>query len=216
MDKHKRLLAISLIGLGLLIILGQWLNYFTIAAIAILGYGIYKIRSGDEVKTGYIFMAIGGGMILLGHLMVVVAILMISLGLYYAKMKKMHPQGNHVQKQNITANVHWDRDPWTLRTTSMWHVLGELNVDLSLAMVEGQENVLMFQGIVGDVDLNVSEDYGVEIEAFVLFGQIDCNEQKETGMLNRIYWKSPNYEHRDQKVKIIISYLVGNVDIHLN
>ncbi|MNJ60305.1 hypothetical protein D3C77_560270 [compost metagenome] len=62
----------------------------------------------------------------------------------------------------------------------------------------------------------MSEDYGVEIEAFVLFGQIDCNEQKETGMLNRIYWKSPNYEHRDQKVKIIISYLVGNVDIHLN
>ncbi|MNJ46777.1 hypothetical protein D3C77_419150 [compost metagenome] len=215
MDKHKRLLAIGLIGLGVIIIFGQWLSFLTIAAMFILGYGIYKIRRGDEVRTGYILLAVGGGLILLDNLMLVIAILMISLGLYYAKMKKAHPQGNHVQKQNITSSIHWDRDPWTLRSTSMWHVLGELNIDLSLAIVEGQENVLMFQGIVGDIDLIVSEDYGVEIEALVLFGQIDFSEQKETGMLNRIYWKSPNYEHRDQKVKIIISYLVGNVDIHL-
>jgi len=73
----------------------------------------------------------------------------------------------------------------------------------------------MFQGIVGDVDLVIPEDYGVEIEAFVLFGQIDFSHDKETGMLNRLYWKSPNYETRDQKVKIIISYLVGDVDIRL-
>ncbi|WP_055105927.1 cell wall-active antibiotics response protein LiaF [Paenibacillus ihumii] len=215
MDRHRSLLAIGLIGLGTFIIFGQWLSFFTIVAILILGYGIYKIRLGDDVKTGYILLAVGGGIILLQHFMLVVAIVMISLGLYYAKMKKMQPEGNHVQKQNITTSIHWNRDPWTLRNTSMWHVLGEVNIDLSLAMVEGQNNVLMFQGIVGDIDLVVSEDYGVEIEAFVLFGQIDFNETRETGMLNRIYWKSPNYEQRDQKVKIIISYLVGNVDIHL-
>lgn len=215
MDRHRSLLAIGLIGLGVFIIFGQWLSFFTIVAFLILGYGIYKIRRGDDVKVGYILLAIGGGIILLNHLMLVIAILMISLGLYYAKMKKAHPQGNHVQKQNITSSIHWDRDPWTLRNTSMWHVLGEVNIDLSLAMVEDQNNVLMFQGIVGDIDLIVSEDYGVEIEAFVLFGQVDFDEEKETGMLNRIYWKSPNYEQRDQKVKIIISYLVGNVDIHL-
>ncbi|MFD3260251.1 cell wall-active antibiotics response protein LiaF [Paenibacillus lentus] len=215
MDRHRSLLAIGLIGLGVFIIFGQWLSFFTIVAFLILGYGIYMIRRGDDVKVGYILLAIGGGIILLNHLMLVIAILMISLGLYYAKMKKTHPQGNHVQKQNITSSIHWDRDPWTLRNTSMWHVLGEVNIDLSLAMVEDQNNVLMFQGIVGDIDLIVSEDYGVEIEAFVLFGQVDLDEEKETGMLNRIYWKSPNYEQRDQKVKIIISYLVGNVDIHL-
>lgn len=215
MDRHRSLLAIGLIGLGVFIIFGQWLSFFTIVAILVLGYGIYKIRIGDDVKIGYILMAIGGGMILLHNFMLVVAVLMISLGLYYAKMKKIHPVNNHVQKQNVTSSIHWDRDPWTLRNTSMWHVLGEVNIDLSLAMVDDQDNVLMFQGIVGDIDLIVSEDYGVEIEAFVLFGQIDFSEVKETGMLNRIYWKSPNYEQRDQKVKIIISYLVGNVDIHL-
>lgn len=215
MDTRKRFLAIGLIGFGVLLIFGKWLSFFTIVALLFLAFGIYKIRQGEQVKTGYIFLAIGGGMILLDHFMLVLAILMISLGYYYAKIRKTQPQGNYVQKQNITSSIRWDRDPWSLRNTSMWHVLGELDIDLSLAMVEGGHNVLMFQGIVGDVDLVIPEDYGVEIEAFVLFGQIDFSQDKETGMLNRLYWKSPNYEFRDQKVKIIISYLVGDVDIRL-
>ncbi|EOS58679.1 MULTISPECIES: cell wall-active antibiotics response protein LiaF [Paenibacillus] len=215
MDTRKRFLAIGLIGFGLLLIFGKWLSFFTIVALFLLGFGIYKIRQGEQVKTGYILMAIGGGLILLDHFMLILAILMISLGYYYAKVRKTQPQGNYVQKQNITSSVRWDRDPWNLRNTSMWHVLGELDIDLSLAMMEGGQNVLMFQGIVGDVDLVIPEDYGVEIEAFVLFGQIDFSHDKETGMLNRLYWKSPNYETRDQKVKIIISYLVGDVDIRL-
>ncbi|WP_178023734.1 cell wall-active antibiotics response protein LiaF [uncultured Paenibacillus sp.] len=215
MDTRKRFLAIGLIGFGVLLIFGKWLSFFTIVALLFLVFGIYKIRQGEQVKTGYILLAIGGGMILLDHFMLVLAILMISLGYYYAKIRKTQPQGNYVQKQNITSSIRWDRDPWSLRNTSMWHVLGELDIDLSLAMVEGGHNVLMFQGIVGDVDLAIPEDYGVEIEAFVLFGQIDFSQDKETGMLNRLYWKSPNYEFRDQKVKIIISYLVGDVDIRL-
>lgn len=215
MDKRKKFLAIGLIGLGVLLIFGNWLSFFTIVALAFIAYGIYKIRLGESVKRGYIFLAIGSGMILLDHFMLVVAILMISLGFYYAKIRKTQPQGNHLQKQNITASIHWDRDPWTLRNTSMWHILGELDIDLSLAIVEGQQNVLMFQGIIGDVDLVIPEDYGVEIEAFVLFGQIDFSQKKDTGMMNRLNWKSPNYELRDQKVKIIVSYLVGDVDIRL-
>ncbi|CAM4383769.1 cell wall-active antibiotics response protein LiaF [Paenibacillus phoenicis] len=215
MDTRKRFLAIGLIAFGLLLIFGKWLSFFTIVALFLLGFGIYKIRQGEQVKTGYILMAVGGGLILLDHFMLILAILMISLGYYYAKVRKTQPQGNYVQKQNITSSIRWDRDPWNLRNTSMWHVLGELDIDLSLAMMEGGHNVLMFQGIVGDVDLVIPEDYGVEIEAFVLFGQIDFSHDKETGMLNRLYWKSPNYEVRDQKVKIIISYLVGDVDIRL-
>ncbi|GJM81064.1 hypothetical protein HMSSN139_35600 [Paenibacillus sp. HMSSN-139] len=201
MDTRKRFLAIALIGFGVLLIFGKWLSFFTIVALLFLAFGIYKIRQGEQVKTGYILLAIGGGMILLDHFMLVLAILMISLGYYYAKIRKTQPQGNYVQKQNITSSIRWDRDPWSLRNTSMWHVLGELDIDLSLAMAEGGHNVLMFQGIIGDVDLAIPEDYGVEIEAFVLFGQIDFSQDKETGMLNRLYWKSPNYEFRDQKVK---------------
>lgn len=215
MDTRKRFLAIGLIGLGVLLIFGKWLSFITIVALCLIVFGIFKIRSGEGVKTGYTLMAIGGGLILLDHFMLVIAVLMISLGLYYAKLRKLKPEGNYTQKQNITSSIHWDLDPWNLRNTSMWHILGELDIDLSLAMVEGNHNILMFQGIVGDVDLVIPDDYGVEIEAFVMFGQIDFDPHKETGIMNRLYWKSPNYDQREQKVKIIISYLIGDVDIRL-
>ncbi|MNN25302.1 hypothetical protein D3C81_1387720 [compost metagenome] len=215
MDRRKRFLAIGLIGLGILLIFGKWMSFITIVALGIIAYGIYKIRNGEEVRTGYILLAVGGGLILLEHFMLVVAILMISLGFYYAKIRKTQPEGNYTQRQNITSSIHWDLDPWSLRNTSMWHIFGEIDIDLSLAMVEDSNNVLMFQGIVGDIDLVVPEDYGVEIEAFVMFGQIDFEPDREKGMLNKLYWKSPNYDDREQKVKIIISYVIGDVDIRL-
>lgn len=216
MDKRKSFLAIMLIGFGLLLFFGQGINFLTIAALLFLVYGVYKIRQGEEVRTGYILLAVGSGLILLEHLMLVVAVILISLGLFYAKVKKMLPRGDHIQKQNFIAGVHWDRDPWTLQSISMWHVLGEHDIDLSLAIVEERENIIMFQGVVGDIDLVISEDYGIEIEAFVMFGQIEFGPDKETGMVNRLYWRSPNYELREKKVKIMISYLVGDIDIRLS
>ncbi|MBP2002020.1 lia operon protein LiaF [Paenibacillus shirakamiensis] len=216
MDRRRSFLAFLLIGFGLLIFLGQGnLNFLTIAALFFLVLGVYKIRQGQDTRTGYTCLIIGSGLILLEHIMLVVAVVMISLGFFYAKVRKMHPRGPHIQKQSFIAGMHWDRDPWILKSTSMWHVLGEHDIDLSLAIVEDTHNVLMLQGVVGDVDLIISEDYGVEIEAFILFGQIEFGPHKETGMVNRIYWRSPNYHEREQKVKIIISYLVGDVDIRL-
>ena len=87
MEKRKRFLAIGLIGLGVLLIFGKWLSFFTIAALFFLVFGIYSVRRGERVKTGYIFLAIGGGIILLDNFMLVLAILMISLGFYYAKIR---------------------------------------------------------------------------------------------------------------------------------
>jgi len=77
MDKRKRLLAAGLIVLGVMMIFGKGLSFFTIVALFLLGYGIYKVRQGEEAKTGYILLAIGVGLILLGNFMLVVAILMI-------------------------------------------------------------------------------------------------------------------------------------------
>jgi len=216
MDKRKKLLAAGLIVLGVLMIFGKGLSFFTIVALFLLGYGIYKVRQGEEAKTGYILLAIGVGLILLNNFMLVVAILMISLGLYYAKVRKIQPNGSYTQRQNITSSVHWDRDPWVLQNTSMWHILGELDIDMSLAIMEGSHNVLMFQGIVGDIDMSLFEGYGIEIEAFVLFGQIELGQERRTGILNRVNWRSPNYDACEQKVKIMISYLVGDIDIRLS
>lgn len=215
MTKQKKLLAIGLITLGFLFLFGKHLGFFTVVALVVLIYGIFKIRAGDDVRKGYILVSIGGGLILLKNFMLVAAIIMISLGLYFAKVRKIQADRNFTQKQSITSNIQWDRDPWILRNTSMWHIVGELDIDLSLAIEEEYSHILIFQGIVGDIDLTIPRDYGVDIEVFVLFGKIDFREENTTGMMNRLYWKSPQYEQSEYKVKIVMSYLVGDIDIKM-
>jgi lia operon protein LiaF len=65
------------------------------------------------------------------------------------------------------------------------------------------------------MDIHLSEDYGVEIEAFVLFGSIEIGSHRDTGMLNRLNWKSANYDSSENKVKLNISYLMGDLDVRI-
>jgi lia operon protein LiaF len=215
MDKRNRLIAIGLIGVGCIMIFGRWIGFFSIVALLFLLLGIYRTTSG-KVKQGYTLLGIGAVMLLLDHLVLVLGICLVSLGLFYTKSKKLQRKSGFTQKQNFSSRFEWDRVPWVMQSLSAWHVLGEADLDLSLAMAEDQETLMLFHGIFGDMDLHLSDGYGVEIEAFVLFGSIDVGNQRDTGMLNRLNWKSPNYETSEHKVKFNISYLIGDLDIRMS
>ncbi|WP_379145633.1 cell wall-active antibiotics response protein LiaF [Paenibacillus sp. sgz500992] len=212
MDKRNRLIAIGLIGIGCLMIFGRWIGFFSIVALLFLLLGIYRTTSG-RVKQGYTLLGVGAVLMLLDHLLLVLGICLISLGMFFVKSKRMQKRGGFMQKQSFSSRFDWDLSPWVMRSLSAWHVMGEADVDLSLAMAEDKETIMLFQGIFGDMDVHLSEDYGVEIEAFVLFGSIEFGSHRDTGMLNRLNWKSANYDISENKVKINVSYLMGDLDI---
>ncbi|MRN56437.1 cell wall-active antibiotics response protein LiaF [Paenibacillus monticola] len=215
MDKRNRLIAIGLIGIGCVMIFGRWIGSFSIIALLFLLLGIYRTTSG-KVKQGYKLLGIGAVLLLLDHLLLVLGICLISLGMFFTKSKRVQRREGFMQKQNFSSRFDWDRAPWVMHSLSAWHVLGEANLDLSLAMAEDKETVMLFQGIFGDMDIHLSDEYAVEIEAFVLFGSIEFGNQRDTGMLNRLNWKSANYESCEQKLKISISYLMGDLDVRLS
>lgn len=214
MEKRNRLIAIGLIGFGCLMIFGRWIGFFSIVALFFLLLGAYRTTTG-KVKQGYTLLGIGAIMLLLDHLVLVLGICLVSLGMFLAKSKRMQRKAGFMQKQNFSSRFDLDRAPWVMHSLSAWHVLGEADLDLSLALAEDKETVLLFQGIFGDMDIQLADGYGVEIEAFVLFGSIDFGSQRDTGMMNRLNWKSANYETSEYKVKFSISYLMGDLDVRL-
>lgn len=213
MDRN-RWIAIGLIGIGVFMLFGRWFGFFTIVALLLMITGIQQIRSGS-IRKGYIILGVGAVLLLLDHLMLIIGIGLMSLGIFYGKARRAHESARYVQRQNFMSNFDWDRAPWVMKSMSVWHVLGEADVDLSLALPEERNTVMMFHGILGDIDLALPDYYGVEIEAFVLFGSIDIGRQRETGIMNRLNWKSPNYESSEYKVKFIVSYLGGDLNIRL-
>lgn len=213
MDRN-RWIAVGFICLGFIMLFGRWFGFFTIVALLLMFAGVLQVRTG-QVKRGYILLGVGAVMLMLEHLMLIIGVSLISLGIFYGKSRRAHGTTGYVQKQSFMSNFDWDQSPWVMRSLSVWHVLGEADVDLSLALPEERHTVMMFHGLLGDIDLMIPDYYGVEIEAFILFGSIHIGDRKETGIINRVRYQTSNYETSEYKVKFIVSYLGGDLNIRM-
>jgi lia operon protein LiaF len=215
MDRQNRNLAILLIVVGLLIFLSRWISFLTIAALFLIFWGIRNIRE-NETKRGYTLLFVGGMIFLLDNFTLIIGIILISLGLFYVKSKNVHKSNTVMQKQNLITSIKWNIEPWFLQDISLWHVIGDVDLDLSLAIPDQNESIIVLQGAFGDVDLFIPDDIGARIEVAVLFGQIKFNDDIDTGVLNKRVWQSPHYQNSEYKVKLFISYIVGDIDIRIN
>ncbi|TMV46401.1 hypothetical protein FE783_25880 [Paenibacillus mesophilus] len=214
MGNRNRNTAIVLIAAGLFILIEHYINFFTIAALLFIALGVYKIRSSPD-KTGYVLLGVGVILLFSGHFTFILSVVLISLGLFYMKSKQAHRDDSYTQKQTILESFKRDKEPWELKNTSMWNVVGEIYMDLSLVMLDQKETTIVLQGVFGDVDIIVPEFLGVSVNASALVGQINAGNEKETGLVNKVIWQSPNYETSDQKVKLLVSYVVGDIDIKM-
>ncbi|ANF98228.1 cell wall-active antibiotics response protein LiaF [Paenibacillus bovis] len=221
MSRKREAFAVMLIGIGMLVLLGPYVGFFTIVALLLLLIGVIALRHG-KMRKGYICLGTGAGLLLLDHLALVLGIGLISLGIFYVRANKAHGGQKHFSQQNFIKTVQYNRDPWMMRSTSSWHAIGDIDCDLSLAMAEEPDTVLYFHGLIGDLDFVIPEEYGVEIEAHLLFGQIGFNPEHPMGMerrqgvLNRVQWKSANYLNSAQRVKLVIFYVAGDLNIRLS
>lgn len=213
-NQRHRNTALLLIGAGLFILLYNVIGAVTLIALSLIMAGVHRIRAYQDRK-GFIIAIIGAVVIISSHFIIVLAALLLSLGFFYMKSKQMHQDGTYEQKHSLVESCKRDKEPWVLRNMSMWNIVGEMHLDLTLAMPEQEETTLVLQGILGDVDVIVPEDYGLHVSASVTFGKLTVMQQQEIGVLNKSEWKSPDYEQRETKIRLIIYYAVGDVDIKL-
>ncbi len=86
-------------------------------------------------------------------------------------------------------------------------------MDLTTAILEHKETTIIVQGIVGDLDIIVPDYLAVEVNASLAVGQMNVGPHREAGFINKTVWRSLNYEAGEQKVKLVIGYLVGDIDV---
>ncbi|WP_442603270.1 cell wall-active antibiotics response protein LiaF [Paenibacillus sp. KN14-4R] len=213
-NNRNRNTALFLICAGVFLILQRLIGSFPVVAILIFLLGFYQLRTLGNRK-GLIWIAIGLMFLLAEHLAAVISITLLSLAYFYYQSKKVQKQDYHIQKQNILGGLRLGDEPWVLRDTSIWFMFGEVHIDLSMALIEQKETTILLQGMIGDIDIRIPEELGVSVEAFSFLGPIDVHQEREHGIMNRIHWRSPNYETSNHKVKLLISYIVGDVDVKI-
>lgn len=212
MENRNRNTALLLIGAGLYLMLGHLIGFFSVAAIIVIWLGVHKLRTGDE-KAGYVLIAIGALILASGHFALIVAAVLLSLGYFIIRSKQLQQDGNYIQKHHIMESMRKIHEPWELRNMSVWSVIGEIRLDLSLAVTDNRETTLVFQGIIGDIDLIVPDDLGVSVQSSIMFGQTQMDTDKEAGFMNKLTWRSSHYDTSERKVNLVISYVIG--DLHI-
>ena len=212
-NRHRNTYLV-LIGAGVFLLVSKFVGFWAIAGVLLLLLGFLQIRSGSA-KTGYILIGIGALSLTGGNFAVVVALILITLGLFYKNAKNSNPGGDFIHKQSFLSSIHHDREPWVLRNMSIWNFIGEVRYDLSLAILEEKEVTMILQGGIGDLDIVVPDELGLQVEGTVYAGQIAIDGMKREGVINRLAWRSPHFDTADVKVKLIITYYVGDVKIKI-
>jgi lia operon protein LiaF len=190
----------------------------TASALLHAGLGFMLMRSsGDSAQlrnSSYALFAIAGFVVIANHWLFLLALTAAAIGWHYFKRKNETPTGSTFVKQHIVASVRWENDePWVLESTDISIAIAEVRIDLSKALLEQKETVINLQGVIGDIDVVVPEDLGLSVNASVLLGQIQVAGEKGAGAVNRLVWRSPNFESAEHRILVNISYAVADVDV---
>ncbi|RKP56082.1 hypothetical protein D7Z26_05370 [Cohnella endophytica] len=203
--------ALIFIAAGLYLAFGAMAGYATVNAAVLLLLGIERFRS-DRSRISVIVIAVCTLVLIITQFAIFALIVLISLGIYYFRAKP--PEfGNNMSKHRLFLNMRLDEQSWVLQSMSFWHAIGEIRMDMSLAVPEDKETTIVLQGLIGDLDLIVPDDYGIQVDASALIGQVSFRQIKEGGLFHRLSWRSPNYDQCETRLKLQLFYLVGDIKI---
>lgn len=204
--------AMLVIAAGLYLAFGAIAGYATVNAILMLWLGIDRYRR-DQARIAFVVIAIAILVLIVNQFALFLVFIVVSLIIFYKRAKPPTAGGTYISKHELVLSMHRDESSWLLHSMSLWHAIGEVRMDMTLAVPEDRQLSIVLQGLVGNIDLIVPDDYGLEIEAAVLIGQIEFGQTKEGGMFQRLKWRSPNYEQHEIQLKLQLFYLVGDIKI---
>lgn len=212
MEARNRNTAIVFITTGMYLLLGHLIGFVPVTALIVVLLGFYKLKVSSDRKS-YVLIAVGLFILLGEQVAIGIAILLIVFGIYFMRKRTEPDTPGFVQRQGAVESLRWDREAWVIRNTSMWYAVAEIRMDFSLGLPEEKEATIILQGVIGDLDIVVPEDFGLQIVSSVMLGQVQALGRKESGVMNKFVWQTPHYETSEHKVRLILSYVLADVDI---
>lgn len=87
-------------------------------------------------------------------------------------------------------------------------------IDLSYTVLPEGETVILIRNIIGNVEIQIPYDMEVNINHSSLFGSYTIFEEREENVLNRnVLIQTAQFNHANTRVKLITSFIVGNLEV---
>ncbi|CAM3910699.1 cell wall-active antibiotics response protein LiaF [Mesobacillus zeae] len=92
--------------------------------------------------------------------------------------------------------------------------IGDSIIDLSYTVLPKGETIVFIRNIVGSIKIFIPYDVEVNIRHAAVAGSVDALEHHESKVFNQtLLLKTPGYDGAEQRVKIITSMLVGDLEV---
>jgi len=118
-----------------------------------------------------------------------------------------------VYKSSIIGDLTMGKEISDIDELHLWHGIGDIDIDLSKAILSDGEIQISVAGWIGDVDIFVPKELPVQIITSVSIGESQIFDQLEGGLKKNSYYKSFGYDEAYRKVLIKIDLKIGDVRI---
>lgn len=132
--------------------------------------------------------------------------------------KQFQPLPNHIfsadeTRSSLIGDFHLTTGRYEMRNLNIWHGVGNVVIDLSRALLPDEECFLVVNGWIGDVTIYVPIDLPVSVSAEVTVGDLEVLGHRQGGLNRQVRMSAQHYESSGKKVNIVISLIVGDIDV---
>ncbi|MCP3742569.1 cell wall-active antibiotics response protein LiaF [Rossellomorea sp. BNER] len=130
------------------------------------------------------------------------------------KIKSQTKRTNIRNYHNVFIGEMKFKDPnWPLEPMSLHNGIGNYYFDLSKAYIPEGETPILIKGWIGDLKMLIPEDVAVEIDVNVSIGEIRLFDRKSSEVSPQYYYRSPDYDEANKRIRMSISLKIGSVRV---
>ncbi len=124
-----------------------------------------------------------------------------------------------MMKKSLLQNVWFGKkqtpeDVYEWNDINIQGGIGDTIIDLGNTVLPKGESVISIRNSIGNIEILVPYDLEVSIHHSVLVGSVGIFNQHEPRAINEsLYYQTADYDTSSQKVKIITSMLVGDLEV---
>jgi len=226
----------SIVAVGTVIdlLLGRFSIFFIAFSVFLITIGYQQFRRKNTFAA-YVLIAIGSGSLLFAlftslSFALIFASLIIynSYQLFKSSSNKAHLDVNitpnpldsqaYVQidpyfKSKLIGEYRNFKQSYAIEDINIQTGFGDISIDLSDTMIPDGETVILIRGMVGNIYLNVPSDIGMSVQMSLLCGKMNLQKTSKTAFNVTQKYQSVAYKNASRKIKIVISLLVGDIEV---
>lgn len=133
----------------------------------------------------------------------------IAEGAEFEKERK----SKRIYKSSLIGDINMGREMFELENLHLWNGIGDVDLDLTRAILPAGEAKILISGWIGDIDVIVPKDMALWVETRIKIGEIRLLGVSEDGISKEQEYKSPGYDEAFHKVHMIIELKIGDIRV---